>query len=103
VRARRTPPRPLISDNTNSGKAGVGTTTPLFKLDVLGSINAGAGLCFQGDCKFTWAQVAGNPSLWSNGSGGANIYYLGGNVGIGTNNPFRACQSHSVWHNPAQF
>jgi hypothetical protein len=76
-------------NNTNSGNVGVGTTTPLFKLDVLGSINAGGALCLQGDCKFTWAQVAGNPSQWLNGIGGSNIYYLGGNVGIGANNPIK--------------
>jgi hypothetical protein len=74
-------------NNTNSGNVGVGTTTPSFKLDVIGSINAAGALCLQGDCRFTWASVAGTPSQWGNGIGGTNIFYLGGNVGIGANNP----------------
>ncbi|HKR11961.1 MAG TPA: peptidase G2 autoproteolytic cleavage domain-containing protein [Pyrinomonadaceae bacterium] len=72
--------------NTNTGNVGVGTTTPTVKLDVVGSINAAGALCLQGDCKFTWAQIAGTPSQWSNGIG-SSINFMGGNVGIGITNP----------------
>ena len=76
-------------NNTNSGNVGVGTTTPSFKFDVLGSINASGSFCLQGDCRSSWAQVA---NQWSTGIGGTNLYYLGGNVGIGANNPVKKLQ-----------
>ena len=69
-------------NNTNSGNVGVGTTTPSFKFDVVGSINTSGSFCLQGDCRSSWAQVA---NQWSTGIGGTNLYYLGGNVGIGAN------------------
>src|SRR5262245_50749062 len=72
--------------NNNTGNVGVGTSTPTFKLDVLGSINTGAGLCIQGDCKFSWAQVLGSPNQWQNGIGGS-ISFNSGNVGIGQPSP----------------
>jgi len=64
---------------TPSGNVGIGTTTPAYKLDVVGQINSSGGLCIAGDCKTSWSQVGG--SQWTNTTGG--IYYLG-NVGIGT-------------------
>lgn len=76
-------------NNTNSGNVGVGTTTPSFKFDVFGNINASGSLCLQGDCRSSWAQVA---NQWSTGIGGTNLYYLGGNVGIGANNPVKKLQ-----------
>ncbi|HKV35617.1 MAG TPA: peptidase G2 autoproteolytic cleavage domain-containing protein [Pyrinomonadaceae bacterium] len=72
-------------NTTNTGNVGVGTTTPGFKLDVVGSVNAAGAFCLAGECKFTWAQIAGTPSQWSNVIGG-NISFMN-NVGIGTTNP----------------
>jgi hypothetical protein len=63
-----------------NGNVGIGTTTPAYKLDVVGQINSSGGLCIAGDCKTSWSQVGGS-SQWTNTTGG--IYYLG-NVGIGT-------------------
>jgi len=62
------------------GNVGIGTTSPAYKLDVVGQINSSGGLCIAGDCKTSWSQVGGS-SQWTNTTGG--IYYLG-NVGIGT-------------------
>jgi len=73
--------------NNNTGNVGVGTSTPTFKLDVLGNINTGGALCIQGDCKFSWAQAVGVPNQWQTALGGASIYYSGGNVGIGMTSP----------------
>jgi len=50
------------------GRVGIGTTTPGFKLDVQGGqINASGGLCMNGDCKTSWAQVGGGggSSQWT--------------------------------------
>jgi hypothetical protein len=64
----------------DSNNVGIGTTSPAYKLDVVGQINSSGGLCIAGDCKTSWSQVGGS-SQWTNTTGG--IYYLG-NVGIGT-------------------
>jgi hypothetical protein len=37
----------------NSGKVGVGTPMPAFKLGVIWNISAAGTLCLQGDCRFT--------------------------------------------------
>jgi len=68
----------IVIDST--GNVGIGTTTPAYKLNVVGQINSSGGLCIAGDCKTAWSQVGGS-SQWTNTTGG--IYYLG-NVGIGT-------------------
>jgi hypothetical protein len=66
------------------GSVGVGTTTPSYRLDVQGGqLNASGGLCIAGDCKTAWSQVGG--SQWT--TGGANISYSAGSVGIGTAAP----------------
>lgn len=58
----------------NSGNVGVGTTTPAYKLDVNGEINA-TGIRING------TPIPGGSSQWS---GTGPIHYTGGNVGIGT-------------------
>jgi hypothetical protein len=70
-----------------SGNVGIGTTTPAYKLDVVGQINSSGGLCIAGDCKISWSQVGGGGN-WS--TSGNNIYNTNtGNVGIGTTTPNR--------------
>ncbi|MCA1628061.1 MAG: hypothetical protein LC742_08875, partial [Acidobacteria bacterium] len=67
---------------------GIGVGTPAHRLDVQGGkINASEGLCIAGDCRTAWAQVGGGGggSQWT--TAGPNIYYGGGNVGIGTTAP----------------
>ena len=63
--------------NATDKKVGVGTTTPQFKLDVDGAINADS---------FKIAGVDLESALsWKKNSG--NLYYNEGNVGIATSNP----------------
>jgi hypothetical protein len=63
----------------SNGNVGIGTTdTTTYKLNVGGTINATSVLVNGA------AITAGASSQWS---GTTNIYYDGGNVGIGTNNP----------------
>jgi hypothetical protein len=73
--------------NPWGGNVGIGTTTPAYKLDVVGQINSSGGLCISGDCKTSWSQVGGGGN-WS--TSGNNIYNTNtGNVGIGTTAPNR--------------
>jgi hypothetical protein len=68
--------------NAQGGSVGINTTTPnsAYKLDVNGEINA-TGLRINGT-----PISGGGSSPWS-GTSGNPIYYTGGNVGVGTNNP----------------
>jgi hypothetical protein len=67
----------LFSDA--AGKVGIGTTNPVYKLDVAGSFNA-TGITVGG------VPVASSTdTYWStNASASGSIQYSGGNVGIGT-------------------
>jgi hypothetical protein len=69
----------------NSGNVGVGMSTPNYKLDAGGQINATGGLCIAGDCKSAWSQIGG--SQWT--TAGSDIHYGTGKVGIGTASPGR--------------
>jgi hypothetical protein len=71
----------LLFINGASGNVGIGTITPAYKLDLVGSLNTSGGLCIAGDCKTSWSQV-GSTSQWT--TTGSNTYYNTGNVAIGT-------------------
>ena len=73
----------LVSDNNlfidiANDRVGVGTTTPQYKVDVVGDINF-TGSLNQGGSPFF-------ASRWTTGTGD-DIYRLSGNVVIGTTNP----------------
>jgi hypothetical protein len=73
----------MILQPNNDFTVGIGVASPSHKLDVSGNVNVSGGLCIVGDCKTSWSQVGG--SQWSLNS--TNLFYNGGNVGIGTNTP----------------
>jgi len=102
------------------GNVGVGTTSPTYKLDVVGQVNGSTGLCIAGDCKSSWTGVGGYTA--SNGItlsstdfqlGGSltratgidinsqNFGFLGGNVGIGTSSPTGVFQVGNTTTTPA--
>ena len=88
------------------GNVGIGDTTPDYKLDVAGDINADNQLCIAGVCKGSWPSggddlgdhtATQNIKLngrWLSGDGGNEGVYVtsDGNVGIGITDPTGALQ-----------
>jgi len=64
---------------TSAGRIGVGTVTPAYEVDVVGSLNVTGSFLVNG------TPFSGGGASWS--SSGINIYYDAGYVGIGTNSP----------------
>jgi len=79
---------PVLSVNSSSniiinptGNVGVGQSSPVYKLDVNGSVNAN-------QYYINGSPLSGLTSLWlTSPSNTNNAYYNNGNIGIGTNNP----------------
>lgn len=71
----------------NNGYVGVGTGSPSYPLDVVGPIRSAAGgfIFPDGTTQTTAAGSGGGASPWT--LAGGNLYYNGGNVGIGNSTP----------------
>lgn len=75
----------------DGGNVGIGKSTPEYKLDVNGQINA-TGFLINGT-----PISGGGSSQWSGASTG-NIFYSGGNVGVGTTDPRASLEVNGrVW------
>lgn len=72
---------------SSNGNVGVGTQTPAYKLDVAGPVRSTSGgfIFPDGTVQTTANGGAGGATQWV--TSGANIYYNGGNVGLGTSTP----------------
>jgi len=107
--------------NDDNGNVGIGTSTPVYKIDVQGGqINTSGGLCIAGDCKTSWSQVGGSISaanvsagIFGSIAGKGNYTFQAGadtdsvlfidatnkRVGIGTTSPgqlLHVSQSHDA-------
>jgi len=59
----------------------IGGTNPVF------SVSHDGIICWNNECRNSWAEVGGGAGLWSEGIEGDEIYYSSDNVGIGIDNP----------------
>ncbi|HZW08044.1 MAG TPA: hypothetical protein VFF65_13050 [Phycisphaerales bacterium] len=71
-----------------AGNVGVGVTSPAYRLDVAGSVNA-SGLCLGGTCKGTWSEIAGSGggSGWTVAGATVGLSNTSASVGIGPTGP----------------
>jgi hypothetical protein len=66
-------------NNTNSGSVGIGTTTPLHKLDVAGNVTIGSGFNSATTVPTNGLIVEGNVAIGTTSAGGAKLFLFGGN------------------------
>ena len=93
---------------SGAGRVGIGTTSPLEKLDVAGAVKLGnatatengtirwTGADFEGRKANQWVSFtsAGSTSVWN--TNGTNAFYNNGNVGIGINTPQNRLHVHNT-------